>query len=361
MSNIILSPEEIAALEKIGVSIERFEKISQANLVYDRLMHSFATNLQGTAHEFPNYYGGSYIDDEGALVVEIVGDLGNAKQDLALRIDDSNVKYREVKWSYNTLLGVLSLIKEAKEQNAYNEYVANIQACGINLQENTVIVYMKEINANNILMFKERISTIEAVQFEKSLGQCKNDVSVMAGSGIWRGSVAYRAKLGSTVGVVTAAHVVGEGQYMRTESDIAFAKSIAAQNSGSVDASFCEIKNDLYEPSNTIAYESGATLSTIVSSATKGDVVFMVGKNTGLSVGWVQDINYADSFPSGYFTGLTLASYTSQDGDSGGLVYHISGSYRATIGVNKGHQTSTDYGIFCKATDVNAALGIVRY
>ncbi len=60
---------------------------------------------------------------------------------------------------------------------------------------------------------------------------------------------------------------------------------------------------------------------------------------------------------------LTLATYDSENGNSGGLIYRLSGSTRYTVGVHHGKVTSggVTNAIYSKATNVADTLFVTRY
>lgn len=351
-----LSLAEKVLVEAIGR--ERLEKNALATVNYNRLMNSFSRNLSGTEYDFPDYYGGAYIDQNNNLVLNVIGDLERCKNAISLRIDDSSVQYKPVSVSYNELRGIINSVVKFKKENPSDDLAANISAWGIDQTTNKVRIYLKNPTSTKMLSFKEKISASNAVQFLTARGLTVDDATIYAGNPIDNGTAGYRAKKGSKEGMVTAGHVVSLNSFMKTTGNTSFALCSARQYEGTVDAAFCELTNLSYSFSNTI-YDLQATLSTSVFNPSVGSTVFKVGQTTGLTTGVVKDTDFGYTINNVTFNNLTATDYEADSGDSGGIVYYMSGSIRYTAGIHKGR--SSGYSAYCKAAQINSALGLTRY
>ena len=81
---------------------------------YDELMASFATTYSNSGEKiYPDYYGGSYINDAGQLIVYVTDNV----QRPAVLSDNANVVYEPCTYSYNELLSVMDTL------NNYNSVV----------------------------------------------------------------------------------------------------------------------------------------------------------------------------------------------------------------------------------------------
>lgn len=367
--NIELAPEEERLINEIGW--EKFERSVRANTTYCRLMNSYAKNLQGTEHDYPQYYGGAYVGEDGSLVVAVTENVDKCKEDLVLRIDDSMVRYQLVPFSYNFLQDVNNSIQNFVNLNEDNEIRRNIKAWGIRQKMNKVIVYMEDTNDERIKEFKEKVTPSDAVHFMSMSGHFIADadtVSIDAGNPIVNGSVAYRATNSrNTRGVVTAAHVVQSGAYLQTLDGTNFARCIMRNFQRKADAAFCEITDENFVPSRNIYGVSGAILNNNIMDPLEGAYVFKVGKTTGLSSGPVIDTNFSCEYKGETFQNLTAADYRRAKGDSGGIVYFISSSTRYISGVhcagydNGAPENQDITAVYSKASIINSLFNIYGY
>lgn len=367
--NVELAPEEEKIISEIGW--ERFERSVDANTTYYRLMNSYAKNLQGTEHDYPQYYGGAYVDEDGFLVIAVTEDIAKCKKDLMLRIDDSMVKYQLVPFSYSFLQSIKNSIQDYVDLNGDDEVSRNIKAWGIRQKMNRVIVYLEDTNDERIKEFKEKITSSDAVHFMPMAGYFVPDtVSIDAGNPIKNATVAYRAITPNSQikGVVTAAHVVRLNNYIQTVGGTDFAKCIKRHYGVSADAAFCEITDANFVPSRDIYGLSGAILDNNTMDPIEGSIVYKVGSTTGLTSGLIMDTDFACQYKDGTrFQHLTATAYKRGGGDSGGLVYYLTGSTRFIAGV---HCAGYDNGVpenpeitavYSKASEINSLLGIYGY
>lgn len=372
--NIEITPEEERLINEIGW--EKFERSIDATNTYFRLMNSFAKNLQGTEYDYPRYYGGAYNDEEGVLVINVTEDIARCREDLVLRIDDSLVKYRLVPFNYTFLQNVMASIENYVNLNGADETAQNIKAWGIRQKTNRVVVYMEDISDDKVNEFKAKVTSSDAVQFEPMVGHFVGDnTAVYAGGPLENGSLAYRARTSDNKdGVVTAAHVVTMNSYIKTTNGTSFAECTQRHYGVSCDAAFCEITDQTFVPSNYIyglSYDGSGELDVVLSTATvdpvEGAYVFKVGKSTGLTSGAIIDTDFACEYNSIRFYHLTATSYQRSSGDSGGLVYYLSGSNRYTVGVhcagydNGAEEHPNIRGLYSKASKINSSFIITRY
>lgn len=343
-----------------------------ASNLYDQLMSSFPaiTNDNDEIEiEYPDNYGGCYINDDGKLVVY---QKKNAKDiDSCFLDNDENVIYEEVPYSYNDLLCIKEKIEQYIDKNPENVLSKNINVYGVYDKENKVIVTMKDLSETMVSKFKSEIVSSDAVSFEQGEAPTRTSTLVKSGQKIGKsissnyyimGSMGYRAKRNGVVGFVTAGHVAEKGdsiRYNMTGSIIG--KSVLSYQNGAIDAAFCEITNSNYIPSNTLDGTNN-TLSTTTSNPGVGTVVNKIGAYTGRTSGKVTatslNITFADG---GTVKNVTATNVESAEGDSGGIFYSYisSTNTRLTLGIVIGGKGTTTY--YSKASSINSKLGITRY
>lgn len=333
---------------------------------YDELMASFSVTHSNSGEKiYPDYYGGSYINNAGQLVVYVTNDA----QRPAVLSDNADVLYEICAYSYNELLYVMDTLNDYKFEHSNDAIACNFNEFGLFDSENRVIVKLDDLSDASIREFKENVCNSNAIEFEQGDGPVEAEVDVDAGTQIsysdGSASVGYRVKRNGVVGFVTAGHAadsVGKSIRYGGSTGTIFASCRATQQKGNADAAFCAITNSSYVPTNTLSGTSN-TLSTTISEPGVGTVINKIGMKTGHTSGKVLSTNATVTFTSGAtISNLTSASYESAPGDSGGVVYSYIGStgVRLTLGIHTGASTSgTRY--YTKANEVNAALGTSRY
>lgn len=350
--------------------IEKDGNTQSSSLLYDKLIESFHLSplLRSESSEdiqYPEYYGGAYIDDNNKLVVYITEDIKtNLKSSLTSIMNNQDVVIKKGKYSYNRLNEIMDKINEFKINNPNSNISDNFLCYYLSDSGNEIVVELQRFDANSIRTFKETVCNSEAIRFIQAEGKPYDVANVNPGNlvtiGSTSGSVGYRAKLSGKEGIVTAGHVISLNNYLEF-GGMTFAKCTKYQYSGSVDASFCEILTPPgYTPTNTLLVNGvTSTLSTTISEPGVGTTINKIGQKTGHSSGKILNSNASLTVNGITFTNLTSASFKADRGDSGGIVYSVVGSARYTLGILKGISSNATY--YCKANKVNAALGITRY
>ena len=89
---------------------------------YDELMASFATTYSNSGEKiYPDYYGGSYINDAGQLIVYVTDNV----QRPAVLSDNANVVYEPCTYSYNELLSVMDTLNNYKFSRSNDAIASN--------------------------------------------------------------------------------------------------------------------------------------------------------------------------------------------------------------------------------------------
>lgn len=330
---------------------------------YDELMASFATTYSNSGEKiYPDYYGGSYINDAGQLIVYVTDNV----QRPAVLSDNANVVYEPCTYSYNELLSVMDTLNNYKFSRSNDAIASNFNEFGLYDSENRIIVKLDDLSDESIKEFKENVCDSAVIKFEQGCGPIETEVNVNAGDKIsfsgGSASVGYRVKRDGVVGFVTAGHAADSVGKSIMYNGTTIASCEATQQSGNADAAFCAITNSDYSPTNTLSGTSN-TLSTTISEPGVGTVINKIGMKTGHTSGKVLSTNVTITFSSGAtISNLTSADYESGPGDSGCVVYSYIGSTgaRLTLGIHTGASGSgTRY--YTKANEVNAALGTSRY
>lgn len=109
------------------------------------------------------------------------------------------------------------------------------------------------------------------------------------------------------------------------------------------------------------------TLSIALAQPPKGSWINMVGMVSKRSSGTIFNASYdvPNSAQKTIYKDVILAKYTSNSGDSGGIVYALTKATntRYTVGINLGSITynGITYGACIKAYLINQIFGLTRY
>lgn len=116
---------------------------------------------------YPDYYGGSFIDDNGELVVLIKDSLNTSKIRTTLKdvSDEDKLIFKSVQYSFSDLCDIMDTISDFKKENENNAYASDIVSCQINDMNNEIEVCIYDLNDEKVKYFKDNISSSGAIVF----------------------------------------------------------------------------------------------------------------------------------------------------------------------------------------------------
>ena len=328
--------------------------------------------------DFPEYYGGAYINTDGDLVVivslEIQGNDYVSEEwylDLLGRIGETGFIVRSATYSFGDLLDTATAIVFGD----LNDVIVNYSYAGIAIDEynNCVDVYLTN---------QEYVSEVEQLLLEMPCRVVVVDgvdcptIGLYCGEGVVNSngsfSVAFRARKtvgGSTYhGYLTCGHafsgysnVYVDPSQSGLSSNVLVGSVLATeqQYSGSTDAAFIRTNNNttLY---NTV-FLATTTITTPVTALAQGDAVYMRGRTSGVSYGVVSNTSGTANYPGVTLTDVVIASYQCANGDSGGAVYtEPNAGYAHPVGIQSGVKPNGN-SIYVKLSHVISALGVTLY
>jgi len=346
------------------VFLKNHDKSAKA---YQNLLRSFSSELTLTASDYPDNYGGAYINRQGKLVIHVTKDVDTSKEGFEKSTQSSEIIIKTCKYSFKELTEIIDKLNSFKAKNPDTEIANNFNAYALLDAENRIVVELDVFSQEHIDKFKKEVSNASCIEFTQSSGELVNELTLNPGDGISAsgggGSVGYRARRSSNNGFVTAAHVATTTSTTSGANNVSVGSTVVArtthrQESGSVDAAFCHLISP-HTVSNSLG---GGTLSTTIDTPAVGTIINKRGASTGTTSGSVLSTNASGTFDGIPFTNLTTADYTSAAGDSGGIVYTFySGppQVRNVCGIHKGAGGTTRY--YCKAGLINTALSLTMH
>lgn len=335
---------------------------------YDELMNSFPQSRSTGEKVYPDYYGGSYINDFGQLVMYVT-DTTNTPAVLSDN-DSSTVIYQQCDYSYSELNDLMDILNSYKLQNPDDSIAQNFNHYALLDAENRIEVSLDDYSETRIQEFKENVSASDAIIFAEAEAPMEKYAlnpggkvsSHSYGDYYSVGSIGYRATRNGKKGIVTAGHVIGANKslYQGVGESVIGTCLVSVEDNASYDAAFCEI-TDTSSLSNTL-YGTSNVLSTTISEPGVGTLVNKIGSSTGHTSGKITSINATITYSDGTtLTNMTEVALGSEGGDSGGIFYSYvsSANKRYTLGILTGGNGTT--ASYSKANEINRGLGTSRY
>ncbi len=146
----------------------------QKSLEYhNKLMSSFNPNweIEETAPaDYPAYYGGSFIDNNGKFVVCVVGSPAQFRPTIAAVIGSDDFLTESCKYSYREMMQIMDKIDVFLSDSSIpvtHPFLSRFAGAGADVFENRVVIKLTEVSDDAIQAFKKEISNSPAVIFEK--------------------------------------------------------------------------------------------------------------------------------------------------------------------------------------------------
>ena len=371
--------------------------------VYNNFLASLeeVTTRNVKEYKYPDYFGGCFTNDKGVCVFLVVSkdSTEDVINDLRARTKSNSFSVEECEYSYSELEEVLSTIKSKLFDSNFNDTRESLKwhGCYLDSERNRVIVRLGECTDEYIKRFKATVSDspmIEFIEGGKNVVICSsNEEEIpfrptnavtraqetfrLGGSfyvtGRGFGSIGYRAKSKSdgSVGFITAGHVISdyETAYSSNSSSNAYSIGVCDLSimggTAKTDAAFVYTLNNIFlslvTPNSTVlSQENAPVLKT-------GDTVSKEGYATGYTTGKVTGVNFGDVFTAEYpnkpsvsysVDNLVVASYNSDEGDSGGVVYSAN---RYVVGIHMGSYKARGEHYYVRIGDALNALNVEAY
>ena len=297
------------------------------------------------ASDYPDYYGGAYIDDEGDLVIHVVGELKTCQAEIEKVLKQKEGYYvRQARYTYQALLGLKEQLDELAMNEKQAEVFANVTGYGPDDRHNLFLVEMNVVDEEQIAAFKSSISDSDMIMFKQGGNTVEEKITTikpgrrivsMHSSGRRESSTltirAFRSTSPANQGFIMSGHATeATGQEIRRASETHIGTVRDRQVGGRVDAAYAQRAHEEIILSNFLA-QNNHVLSGTQSTAAVGTTVYMAGQASGIRRGRVTHVAYRDSMITG-----SKASYFSKAGDSGGPIYRLVSNQRRIVGVHRG-------------------------
>lgn len=105
--------------------------------------------------DYPEYYGGSYLNDDGNLVILLTDMSDNVTALMKNISQNENLIIEPAQYSYAELCHKMSAIMDYRKNHPNDALDRDISACGLNDRYNYIEVYIKNLTEEKIAQFKE--------------------------------------------------------------------------------------------------------------------------------------------------------------------------------------------------------------
>lgn len=152
-------------------TIATTEQVSK-NL-HDKLMSSFNPNWEveePAPTDYPAYYGGSFINNNGKFVVCVIGNPAQHRPEIASILGTDDFLTESCTYSYREMMQIMDRIDQFLSNSsipANHPFLTCFAGASADVFENRVVVRLTEMNDAAIQSFKRDVSNSPAVKFEK--------------------------------------------------------------------------------------------------------------------------------------------------------------------------------------------------
>lgn len=340
----------------------------QSNVYYANLCKAFEKEYG--ENSFPDYYGGSRLNSEGVLSVQLTNDTESIRQEIFLFAETKELLFEKVEFSYNELLRTYEEIHDYC-QSSIDKGNLDIPFCDACVDENRnriVVRLLKDETFKNELI--SELSYPQLCVFEEAKERCHGDASVYSGGQLslaggyysagFRCKCTYNGQVRNCL--ITAAHgnAVGDevkkgNQYGPTIGYLRF-----RQFSGTVDASVIVLDSGYDVPIFTI-YNTTLATTIYTTAVATNSIVWKEGAFGSKAQGTVTSNNSMCLYEWHLITNMICSIYHAVSGDSGGIVYTYVGSSNCIVGIHCANDELIGARYSCQAKNIISALGLTLY
>lgn len=333
----------------------------------NNLLASFRNSITRNGDAiYPDYYGGMYLSDDGSLTILTVSDDTILyRKEFEQRCKGDNFKLKSCKYSLNELNDGIEVIKDkisSSGQSLIKELT--IKSFWISDKDNDLHIGLSDCSSDKINEFKTIFGDLPNLVFDK-IENIKYEQDIDAGtpintkSGSSESSFGYRAIRDGEMGFVMAGHAAISMGTVSLYDDFSNECGRIKAIDESVDAAFCALYSNF--TATNLTFDRFIPLNPVVENAYFGLNVSLCARYNSSS-GKVMSTNYNYVGSSGVVIwGAVQATYTSQPGDSGGVVYGTNS--HNIVGIHSAGITSSSgkTAVFIPASKINSALSLTMY
>jgi len=349
---------------------EKFiENRNTAILIADELLDLFYVRSYARSDVdlmYPEYFGGMYIDDYGNLRILVVKESNSASVSSFSRI--SKIDLTEVVFSKNELLQIFDDVYTFLNSNSQGhlcEVMQNISGMSLDVAQNRVVVYLRDLSTRQIELFERTVVYHPAIIFSYSSEDDLEDTRLNPGSRIQRRSgagqsVGYRASLGSGLGFVTTAHgnpPIARGEHFYVSGN-ANPVGVVQRVSPATDSAFVALF-----PHVTWSNLPSHNVRPSIQIPILGDIAIRISAGGSgsphICSGRITSVSHVHNGTFGPIL-TARATYSRSSGDSGGIIVRPSVNNQfAILGIHVGSHGASGNAVFSTASRITDALSVI--
>ena len=377
-NNNVQEPEQSgdAALDVI---FDKQRDASEANENIDEFLRCVPNSRTNRATNYPDYYAGSYIDDDGKLAVMLTDNSPEIRQALTDAAGNSAVRFESATYSYEELTQMANVIYEKMKENQLSKkdgthqpnICDDIRYAMLLDDQNVISVNIHGLTEEKIQSFKNEILDSSAIVFENTNDSFQYLAGTAPGQKIQNNwytfSAAFRVHRyttsGEESGFLTCAHANNNvNTVIQSASGSRMGTVQLRRIGGAYDLAY--VKLDSGSAMTNIINNTYYTLTgdnDHIATPTLNKFVVLYGATSGSTSGYIKSTNYIGAGADGVaFSGLIAASFNSQSGDSGGLICSDKNGYGFnTMGILCGK--TSQYSVFTSAIKAVNLWYLTRY
>lgn len=372
-ASVAEAQEEVIDLQKIVVTdkSEQFYRTQAVSVKkYNCMLEKITVNngAKGSNREYDEVYGGSYINENGELVVLLTDNVYKNRKMIREYTEDENTIIRTCQYSYNELMKIIGTINEKLQYLLEQGIIIDEMYDDVYL--NRVIFRIRDLDDEKEQVIRDIIDS-GCMEFRNSERGAVLEETLRGGIGITSSDNGKTSTLGfcatrnGVEGYVVAGHsadrigekftyngtVIGEvthtAYYQNTTADAGFIKASSSGTLSNYIMGYKCISATGYE------YPYGTRIS-------------MYGQASGLKSGMIYSYHSSFNESGLYGTYTTIdhvkADYSSQGGDSGAPVFLYEGNYNGVslctlLGIHSA-DIGEGYVQFAKYSNIVKELGI---
>lgn len=192
LSIVYVSADDRTEVNESNLSFEERQSnsVNANNAMMDYFLDSSEVKIRSVdfriSDYYPDYYGGSYIDENGDLVVLIADKDTQTSTEWSVvsEIADDPIVVN-CEYSYSDLENIMDEILLAVEavNESGSQYSGQVNCWAIDDKNNCIYVYLKDLNNDVIEWFKTNVSDSDAIVFKQSNNKNENTAN-LSGQGI---------------------------------------------------------------------------------------------------------------------------------------------------------------------------------
>jgi hypothetical protein len=165
-------------------------------------------------------YGGSYLDEDGVLVINTVSRASDFQTAASAVIGDDHYHIKTVTYPLTYLKSIIDALNSHFNANPNAELTNQVTSYFLDERESSIVVEIEGMNDNNVKAFKKGIIDSPALSSRESAGRIEALVNINPGSRVT--GTAASISVGFRVGAGGYTHIISAGHGFNSTGDYAY-------------------------------------------------------------------------------------------------------------------------------------------